>query len=96
MTRLLAIPSGRRAKWVVLAVRLIAVFGSIAANLSGKFSEGAGADEEAPGRRAGADGRRLRRDAGLTAADRGRIARDRATLNALALKHTTPFSPPQR
>ncbi len=39
MTRLLAIPAGRRAKWIVLAVWLIAVFGSLAANLPGKFSD---------------------------------------------------------
>ena len=38
MTRLLAIPAGRRAKWVVLAVWLIAVVGSLAANLPGKFA----------------------------------------------------------
>ena len=39
MTRLLAIPAGRRAKWVVLAVWLIAVVGSLAANLPGKFAD---------------------------------------------------------
>src|SRR6476661_1341706 len=38
MTRLLALPAGRRAKWVVLAIWLIAVVGSLAANLPGKFA----------------------------------------------------------
>ncbi|MGZ4270262.1 MAG: MMPL family transporter [Solirubrobacteraceae bacterium] len=38
MKRLLAIPAGRRAKWVVLGVWLVAVAGSLAANLPGKFA----------------------------------------------------------
>ncbi|MEP6955121.1 MAG: MMPL family transporter [Solirubrobacteraceae bacterium] len=113
MTRLLAIPSGRRAKWVVLAVWLIAVFGSIAANLPGKFSDAERNEStsflpgDAESTKALEQTKKLqgaelapmvvvyRRDAGLTAADRARIARDRTTLNALALKNTTPFSPPQ-
>jgi RND superfamily putative drug exporter len=39
MSRFLAFPAGRRAKWVVFAVWIIAVFGMAAANLPGKFSD---------------------------------------------------------
>ena len=39
MTRLLALPAGRRAKWVILAAWLLVLFGSSAANLPGKFSD---------------------------------------------------------
>ncbi|MGI9100090.1 MAG: MMPL family transporter [Solirubrobacteraceae bacterium] len=39
MPSLLAIPAGRRAKWVVAAVWLLAVFGSFAANLPGRFAD---------------------------------------------------------
>jgi putative drug exporter of the RND superfamily len=39
MASLLAIPAGRRAKWVIAAIWLLAIFGSLAANLPGKFSD---------------------------------------------------------
>jgi RND superfamily putative drug exporter len=39
MTRLLTIPAGPRAKWVVFAVWIVAVVGMGAANLPGKFSD---------------------------------------------------------
>ena len=39
MTRFLTVPSGRRAKWIVLAVCLLVMFGSAAANLPGKYSD---------------------------------------------------------
>jgi RND superfamily putative drug exporter len=39
MSRFLAIPAGRRAKWVVFAVWIVAVLGMGAANLPGKFSD---------------------------------------------------------
>jgi RND superfamily putative drug exporter len=39
MASLLAIPAGRRAKWVVAAIWLLAVFGSFAANLPSKFAD---------------------------------------------------------
>ena len=39
MSRLLTIATGRRSKWVVFGVWLVALFGSFAANLPGKFSE---------------------------------------------------------
>ena len=38
MASLLAIPAGRRAKWVIAAIWLLAIFGSFAADLPGKFS----------------------------------------------------------
>ena len=39
MASLLAIPAGRRAKWVVATIWLLAIFGSFAANLPGKFAD---------------------------------------------------------
>ena len=39
MSRFLTIPAGRRAKWVVFAVWIVAVLGMSAANLPGKFSD---------------------------------------------------------
>lgn len=39
MASMLAIPAGPRAKWVVAAIWLLVTFGSIAANLPGKFTE---------------------------------------------------------
>jgi len=39
MSSLLALPGGRRAKWVIAVVWLLAVFGSFAANLPGKFAD---------------------------------------------------------
>ena len=39
MTRFLTVPAGRRAKWIVLAVCLLVLFGSVAANLPGKFAD---------------------------------------------------------
>ena len=39
MSRLLAVPAGRRAKWVILGVWFALLFGAMAANLPGKFTE---------------------------------------------------------
>ena len=39
MSRLLTIPGGRRAKWIVAAVWLLVIFGAFATNLPGKFSD---------------------------------------------------------
>jgi len=39
MASLLAIPAGRRAKWVVAAIWLLAIFASFAANLPGQFTD---------------------------------------------------------
>src|ERR1700710_318477 len=39
MSKLLAVPSGRRAKWIVAGIWLVAVFASFASNLPGKFSD---------------------------------------------------------
>src|SRR5687767_1750480 len=39
MSRLLSIAAGRRSKWVVFAVWLLALFISFGANLPGKFTE---------------------------------------------------------
>ncbi len=39
MASLLALPAGRTAKWVVAALWLVAIFGSFAANLPGKFAD---------------------------------------------------------
>jgi RND superfamily putative drug exporter len=39
MASLFAIPAGRRAKWVIAAIWLLAIVGSFAANLPGKFSD---------------------------------------------------------
>ena len=39
MTRFLTIPAGRRAKWIVLAVCVLVLFGAIGANLPGKYSD---------------------------------------------------------
>ena len=39
MSRFLTFPAGRRGKWVVFAVWVVAVFGMGAANLPGKFSD---------------------------------------------------------
>jgi RND superfamily putative drug exporter len=39
MTRLLTVPSGRRAKWLVLAAWLLVLFGALAANLPGRFAD---------------------------------------------------------
>jgi RND superfamily putative drug exporter len=39
MSRFLTFPAGRRSKWVVFAVWVVAVFGMGAANLPGKFSD---------------------------------------------------------
>src|SRR3954471_12091317 len=39
MSRFLMFPAGRRAKWVVFAVWIVAVLGMGAANLPGKFSD---------------------------------------------------------
>ena len=39
MSKLFAIPAGRRAKWVVLVVWLIALVGMLATNLPGKYSD---------------------------------------------------------
>ncbi|MGZ8649448.1 MAG: MMPL family transporter [Solirubrobacteraceae bacterium] len=39
MSRLLTLPTGRRAKWVVAAVWLLAIFGASAANLPGKYAD---------------------------------------------------------
>ena len=39
MSRFLTFPAGRRSKWVVFAVWVVAVFGMAAANLPGKFSD---------------------------------------------------------
>ena len=39
MASLLAIPAGRRAKWVVAAVWVLAMLGTLAANLPGKFAD---------------------------------------------------------
>ena len=39
MARLLSVPAGRRAKWVVLALWLVVLFGASAANLPGKFAD---------------------------------------------------------
>ena len=39
MTRILTLASGRRAKWVVFAVWLVAIFAAFGANLPGKFTE---------------------------------------------------------
>ncbi|HYI17068.1 MAG TPA: MMPL family transporter, partial [Solirubrobacteraceae bacterium] len=39
MAKLLTIPAGRIAKWIVLAIALVVLFGSFAANLPGKFAD---------------------------------------------------------
>jgi RND superfamily putative drug exporter len=39
MSKLLTFPAGRRAKWIVLGVWLVVIFGSMAANLPGKFAD---------------------------------------------------------
>ena len=39
MSRLLTLAAGRRAKWIVLGVWLLVVFGSLAANLPGKYAD---------------------------------------------------------
>jgi RND superfamily putative drug exporter len=39
MSRLFALPGGRRAKWIFLAVWLLIAFGTIGANLPGKFTD---------------------------------------------------------
>ena len=39
MAKLLTIPAGRTAKWVILAIALVVLFGSFAANLPGKFTD---------------------------------------------------------
>jgi putative drug exporter of the RND superfamily len=39
MAKLLTFPAGRRAKWVVLALWLLAIFGASAANLPGKYAD---------------------------------------------------------
>jgi putative drug exporter of the RND superfamily len=39
MSRFLTLPSGRRAKWVVFGVWLVAIFAAFGADLPGKFSE---------------------------------------------------------
>ena len=39
MTRLLSIPSGRRAKWLVGGIWLLIIFGSIGLNLPGKYAD---------------------------------------------------------
>jgi RND superfamily putative drug exporter len=39
MTRLLTFPSGRRAKWIVLGVWIVALFAALGANLPGKFAD---------------------------------------------------------
>ena len=39
MSRLLALPAGRRAKWIVAAVWFVALFASFAFNLPGKFAD---------------------------------------------------------
>ena len=39
MSKLLTLPTGRRAKWIVAAVWLLAIFGALAANLPGKYAD---------------------------------------------------------
>ena len=39
MSKFLTLPTGRRAKWIVAAVWLLAMFGASAANLPGKYSD---------------------------------------------------------
>ena len=39
MAKLLTIPAGRTAKWIVLAIALVVLFGSFAANLPGEYAD---------------------------------------------------------
>ena len=74
VARLLSVPAGRRAKWVILALWLVVLFGASAANLPGKFSD---AEKQrvdlVPPRR-----RRVDQGAGQVQDDHGRRERRRA------------------